>query len=178
MCDLRLHLYCDADFAGCQTTNRCTSGVFLAIEGPRSFFPVGAGSKKQHVTSTSTGEAESCSGSYGLRQVGLPGAIIWDVMMGFTNIEGLKDIFDEERSAGKTKGVSGSSGTSPSAVVPSVPRGLSARRLHLMRSSLANVISPTDSPLQRTTCCKSYIGMETTQPKSLHIVVPTPPCVT
>ena len=79
--DLRLHLYCDADFAGCQTTNRCTSGVFLAIEGPNSFFPVGAGSKKQHVTSNSTTEAESCSGSHGLRQAGLPGAILWDVIL-------------------------------------------------------------------------------------------------
>ena len=48
--DLRLHLYCDADFAGCQTTNRCTSGVYMAIEGPNTCFPVGAGSKKQHVT--------------------------------------------------------------------------------------------------------------------------------
>ena len=80
--DLRLHLYCDADFAGCQTTNRCTSGVFMAIEGPHSFVPVGHGSKKQHVTSNSTTEAETCSGAFGLRQVGLPGSIIWAVIQG------------------------------------------------------------------------------------------------
>ena len=36
--DLRLHLYC-ADFAGCQTTNRCTSGIFMAVEGPNIFSP-------------------------------------------------------------------------------------------------------------------------------------------
>ena len=55
--DLRLHLYTDADFAGCLTTNRCTSGMFLAIEGPNSSFPIGANSKKQYVTCTSTTEA-------------------------------------------------------------------------------------------------------------------------
>ena len=80
--DLRLHLYCDADFAGCQTTSRCTSGVFLAIEGPNSCFPVGHGSKKQHVTSNSTTEAEMNAGSHGLRQVGLPGSIIFEVIQG------------------------------------------------------------------------------------------------
>ena len=77
-----MHLYCDADFAGCQTTNRCTSGVFLAIEGPSSCFPVGHGSKKQHITSNSTTEAEINSISHGLRQVGLPGSIIFEVIQG------------------------------------------------------------------------------------------------
>ena len=80
--NLRLHLYCDADFAGCQTTNRCTSGVFMAIEGPHTFFPVAAGSKMQHITSHSTTQAEAAAGSHGLRQVGLPGLVLWDVIMG------------------------------------------------------------------------------------------------
>ena len=74
--------HCDADFAGCQTISRCTSGVFLAIEGPNSCFPVGHGSKKQHVTSNSTTEAEINAGSHGLRQVGLPGSIIFEVIQG------------------------------------------------------------------------------------------------
>ena len=43
--ELRLHLYADADFAGCQTTNRCTSAMFLTIEGPHSSYPVGMSSK-------------------------------------------------------------------------------------------------------------------------------------
>ena len=39
--DLRLHIYCDADFAGCQTTNRCISGVFMVLRGPnRSFLNI------------------------------------------------------------------------------------------------------------------------------------------
>ena len=80
--DLRLHLYCDADFAGCNTTNRCTAGVFLAIEGPHTWFPVGAGAKKLYITCNSTTEAELCAGSHGLRQVGLPGSILWDVITG------------------------------------------------------------------------------------------------
>ena len=64
------------------TTNRCTSGVFLAIEGPNSSYACGAISKKQPHTATSTAEAEEGSGCYGLRQVGIPGLIIWDVIQG------------------------------------------------------------------------------------------------
>ena len=90
--DLRLHLYTDADFAGCSTTNRYTSGVFLAIEGPNSSFPIGHSSKKQYVTSTSTTEAEICAAAYALRQVGLPGSIIWDVIMGFIDVSGVNEI--------------------------------------------------------------------------------------
>ena len=37
--DLRMHLYSDADFAGCQSTNRCTSGVFLALDGAKLVVP-------------------------------------------------------------------------------------------------------------------------------------------
>ena len=88
---LRLHLYCDADFAGCQTTNRCTSGVFMAIEGPNNFFPVGHECKKQHVTSNSTTEAESCSGAFGMRQVGLPGMILWSVIQGHDIRNGVEE---------------------------------------------------------------------------------------
>jgi hypothetical protein len=34
-----LVLYADSDFAGCQETARSTSGVFLCIRGPNTFFP-------------------------------------------------------------------------------------------------------------------------------------------
>ena len=49
-----LHLYSDADFAGCQKMNKPTSGVFMSIEGPSTFFPVSASSKKQTSVSHST----------------------------------------------------------------------------------------------------------------------------
>ena len=115
--DLRLHLYTDADFAGCSTTNRCTSGVFLAIEGPNSSFPIGHSSKKQYVTSTSTTEAEICAAAYGLRQVGLPGAIIWDVIMGFIDVSGVDEIdlaaMKEDVIAGRKVGASNTDITVP-----------------------------------------------------------------
>ena len=65
--ELRILLYCDADFAGCQTTNRCTSGIYCAIEGPSRSFAVAATSKKQHHTSYSTAGAESTSGCFGVK---------------------------------------------------------------------------------------------------------------
>ena len=43
--ECRLHLYTDSDFAGCQQSNRCTSGVFLVLEGPNTYFPIGYYSK-------------------------------------------------------------------------------------------------------------------------------------
>ena len=43
--DLRFHVYSDIDFAGCQATNKITSGVMLVLEGPNSFFPIGFLSK-------------------------------------------------------------------------------------------------------------------------------------
>ena len=38
---IRLHLYTDADFAGCLKTSRSTHGVFLSLEGPTTTFPIG-----------------------------------------------------------------------------------------------------------------------------------------
>ena len=78
--DLRMHLYSDADFAGCQSTNRCTSGVFLALEGPNSSFPIASNCKKQHQTCYATAESESVAGCYALRTNGLPGLVLWETL--------------------------------------------------------------------------------------------------
>ncbi len=43
---LPLGLFSDADFAGDRADMRSTSGVFLALYGPHSFFPLSAQSKK------------------------------------------------------------------------------------------------------------------------------------
>ena len=45
--DLNLTLCIDADFAGCLDTAKFTPGVFIALTGPNSFFPLNAISKKQ-----------------------------------------------------------------------------------------------------------------------------------
>ena len=46
---LTLALFSDAGFAGCLDTAKSTSGVFIALTGPISFFPLNAISKKHHV---------------------------------------------------------------------------------------------------------------------------------
>ena len=52
--NLSLTLLIDADFAGCLDTAKSTSGVFIALTGPNSFFPLNAISKKQSCVSHST----------------------------------------------------------------------------------------------------------------------------
>ena len=56
--DVKLALYSDADFAGCKVTMRSTSGVFMALTGPNTFFPLSAFLRKQTCVSHSTPEAE------------------------------------------------------------------------------------------------------------------------
>jgi hypothetical protein len=77
-----IHLYCDADFAGCQNTNKSTSGVCLKLEGPNTSFPISASSKKQTCVSNSTPEAEIVAGSFGLRLIGIPGLVMWETIRG------------------------------------------------------------------------------------------------
>merc|ERR1711994_15079 len=36
--DIRLHLYTDSDFVGCQKSNKSTTGVFLVLDGPNTYF--------------------------------------------------------------------------------------------------------------------------------------------
>ena len=59
---LNLQLFVDADFASDLETRKSTSGLFLALVGPRSFFPLTAISKKQTAVSPDTA----------LRTLGLP----------------------------------------------------------------------------------------------------------
>ena len=66
---------------GCQRTSKSTSGVFLSVEGPNTFFPIAAISKRQTSVSHSTPEAEIVAGAHGLRHAGLPGQIFWDAIV-------------------------------------------------------------------------------------------------
>ena len=80
--DLSALLFCDADFAGSKTDMRSTSGVFIALSGPSTFWPVIAVSRRQDAVSHSTPEAEMVAGAYGVRQKGLPFMEIVDVLQG------------------------------------------------------------------------------------------------
>ena len=79
--DLNIVLYGDADFAGCNETAKSTSGVFLCLKGPNSFFPLNAISKKQSCVSHSTPEAEIVAANLAIRTEGLPALQLWDMVL-------------------------------------------------------------------------------------------------
>ena len=70
--DLRLWLYTDADFAADKSDSKSVSGVFCALVGQTTFFPLCALSKKQSSVSHSTTESEMVAADLGLRTEALP----------------------------------------------------------------------------------------------------------
>ena len=80
--DLRLALFTGSDFAGDRSDMKSTSGVFLALHGRRSFFPLGSVSKKQGCVSHSSVEAELVSCNFGVRTVGIPALDLWQTILG------------------------------------------------------------------------------------------------
>ena len=79
--DLELQLYVDADFAGEKEDAKSTSGGFLVIRGPTSFFPLAWVSKRQTSTSRSTTESEVISLAYSLYQEGIPSLQLWELLL-------------------------------------------------------------------------------------------------
>ncbi len=77
-----LALYIDADFAGHLSDYKSTTGVFLALVGQYSFYPLSGQSKKQTANTHSTPEAEILALDHGLRSVGLPAIDLRDVLLG------------------------------------------------------------------------------------------------
>jgi hypothetical protein len=69
---LRLCLYTDADHASGVHDVKSTSGMYLTLEGPNSFWPLCWGSKRQGATARSTCEAEMISLDSGVFGEGLP----------------------------------------------------------------------------------------------------------
>ena len=75
----KLRLFADADHAG-EHDNKSTSGTFLALVGPNTYFPLSAFSKKQTLISISSTEAEVVCANIALRTVGLPSSAIWSLL--------------------------------------------------------------------------------------------------
>ena len=75
----KLWLFADADHAG-EHDNKSTSGTFLALAGPNTYFPLSAFSKKQTSISINSTEAEVVCASTALRTVGLPSSAIWSLL--------------------------------------------------------------------------------------------------
>ena len=78
---LSLSLYSDADFAGDKASSKSTTGIFLALTGPNTFFPLNGVSKRQACVSHSTPEAELVAASAAIRIEGLPALQLWDTVL-------------------------------------------------------------------------------------------------
>ena len=79
--DLQVRLFSDADFAGDESTMRSTSGVFMALKGPNTSFPLAGTSKKQTAVSHSTPEAEIVAADLAVRAEGLPSLDLWELVL-------------------------------------------------------------------------------------------------
>ena len=78
--DCKLWLFADSDHAG-EHDNKSTSGGFLALVGPNTYFPLSAFSKKQTSTALSSTEAEVVCANVSLRALGLPSSALWSVLL-------------------------------------------------------------------------------------------------
>merc|ERR1711965_1088786 len=78
---LSLHIFCDADFAGCPFTLKSTSGTHCDIQGPNSRFPWAAQAQQQMSRANSTPAAEFDSLDKGMRRRGEPGLAIWQLLL-------------------------------------------------------------------------------------------------
>ena len=79
--DLAVLCFSDASFADCVQTSKSTSGTFVALVGPRTFFPLNAIAKKQTCVSHSSTESEIVALDTALRVEGLPVLGFWDVVV-------------------------------------------------------------------------------------------------
>ena len=69
--ECQLWLFADADFAGAHDS-KSTTGSFMALVGPNTYFPINAFSKKQTAVSMSSTEAEVIAANHSVRAQGLP----------------------------------------------------------------------------------------------------------
>ena len=97
--DLRLVLFADADFAGCQRTQRSTSGVVLMLVGKFTRFLLSAISKRQTAVSHSTPEAEMIAAAFALRVEGLPFMEFWDIILRSLGLNPIQLDFAEDNEA-------------------------------------------------------------------------------
>ena len=67
-------------FSGDSRDSKSTSGCFLALVGPNSFYPLTAVSKKQTAVSHSTSEAEVVALDACVRTEGIPMLMLLDVV--------------------------------------------------------------------------------------------------
>ena len=79
---LEMAVFSDADFAGDREDAKSTTGIFVALTGPHSFYPLTAASKKQTAVSNSTPEAEVVAAFDAIRLEALPLLDVWEEILG------------------------------------------------------------------------------------------------
>ena len=86
-----LHLYQDADHAGCTFTKRSTSGIYIEIASSQhtsnfsgTHAPISGRSEKQSSTATSTPEAELIAAKTAIQNTGIPILDLLEGMLGRT----------------------------------------------------------------------------------------------
>ena len=79
--ELSLKLFVDADFAGDRLDAKSTSGGYLVLVGPQSFFPLMWISKRQTSVSRSTTESEVVSLAGALFSEAIPAMILWECLL-------------------------------------------------------------------------------------------------
>ena len=78
---VEIHAYPDADLAGSFDSARSTSGSFVHLSGPGTYYPLDWASKRQTATSHSTTEAELISASRVLRENLVPLMDLWAILL-------------------------------------------------------------------------------------------------
>ena len=89
--ECRLWCLADADHAG-EYDNKSTTGCFLVLIGPNTYFPLTAFSKKQTSVSVSSTEAEVVAANISLRSVGLPSCGLWAYLQNVGEGQALREV--------------------------------------------------------------------------------------
>ena len=90
--ELQLLIYADADFGGCERTQRSTSGIHLNVEGKYTRFPLIGICKRLGCVSKSIPEAEMVAGHLALRHVLIPAVDLWEPL----SPNGRRAVFNED----------------------------------------------------------------------------------
>ena len=78
--ECQLWLFADADFAG-EYDSKSTTGTFMALVGPNTYWPINAFSKKQTATAMSSTEAEVIAANHAVRAQGLPSLSLFNYLL-------------------------------------------------------------------------------------------------
>ena len=82
--ECQLWLFADADFAG-EYDNKSTTGTFMALVGPNTYWPINAFSKKQTATAMSSTEAEVVAANHAVRAQGLPSLSLFNYLIAMSD---------------------------------------------------------------------------------------------